>query len=150
MKTDMNRALALSLVVVLLSGTSGLPSVYAQNDQDAEDNPEWLDEPVPYAPEEFPEWTRHLRRGEIIALGAFPVAMIISGVGYQIGRFAYQSIDAGAVQPEYAPGFFSPQSGPRYDQSERIGLILSGAVISAGVAVADYLLGRREERRNTQ
>jgi hypothetical protein len=104
-------------------------------------------EPIPYDPTEFPEWSRDLRRGEIIALGAFPVAMIVSGLGYQIGRFGYQSIRAGEVAGEYAPGFFAPSDGARYDSDERVGLIISGAVISVGIALADYLLGRREASR---
>lgn len=102
-------------------------------------------EPIPYDPAEFPGWSRDLRRGEIIALGAFPVAMIVSGLGYQLGRFGYESIRAGEVAGEYAPGFFTPSDGARYNSDERVGLIISGAVISIGVAVADYLLGRREQ-----
>ena len=116
----------------------------AQEQDDAP--PPGFDDPIPYDPEEFPQWSRDLRRGEIIALGAFPIAMIVSGLGYQVGRFAYQSIAAGEVSREYAPGFFSPQGGARYTEQERIGLIVSGAAISVGVAIADYLLGRREAR----
>ncbi|MEX2443083.1 MAG: hypothetical protein WD492_05735 [Alkalispirochaeta sp.] len=141
----MNRQLSIVLVLILSVG-GGMAPVSAQEDQDTATAPaDWLDEPAPYNPEEFPKWARDLRRGEIIALGAFPVAMIVSGIGYQLGRFAYQSIDAGQVQPEYAPGFFSPQTGPRYTNSESVGLIVSGALISVGVAVADFLLGRIEE-----
>jgi hypothetical protein len=104
-------------------------------------------DPIPYDPAEFPVWSRDLRRGEIMALGAFPVAMIVSGIGYQLGRFGYQSIRAGEIAGEYAPGFFAPSDGARYNSDERVGLIISGAVISVGVALADYLLGRREQSR---
>jgi len=121
-------------------------STQTEENEDSQNGSAWLDEPAPYEPEEFPRWARDLRRGEIIAFGAFPVAMIVSGIGYQLGRFGYQSIAAGQVQPEYAPGFFSPQTGARYNNSERVGLIISGAIISVGVAVADYILGRREKQ----
>ncbi|MFW5693880.1 MAG: hypothetical protein ACOCYB_01835 [Alkalispirochaeta sp.] len=153
MNHSRSRMWALVLTMVMVFNTAAPPPVVAQEQDDPQDGRNrdpWLDEPAPYEPDEFPQWARDLRRGEIIAFGAFPVAMIISGIGYQLGRFAYYSIDAGRVEPEYAPGFFSPQSGPRYDSSERIGLIVSGAIISAGVAVADYLLGRREDRDTTQ
>lgn len=155
MRRGMQRLVAVLLTVTVVAGSGGVAPVSAQESSDstaASDNderPEWLDEPAPYEPEEFPQWARDLRRGEIIALGAFPVAMIISGLGYQLGRFAYQSAAAGEVRQEYIPGFFSPESGPRYNSSERVGLIVSGAIISAGVAVADFVLGRRETQDST-
>ncbi len=154
MSSLIQRAIARVLVVVLTLSIGGAPIVAQEPQADSDtggsqSEASWLDEPAPYEPEEFSKWARDLRRGEIIAFGAFPVAMIVSGIGYQLGRFAYQSVDAGQVQPEYAPGFFSPQTGPRYNNSERVGLIVSGAIISVGVAVADYILGRREGREST-
>ena len=131
------------LVLVVLAGPAAGP-LAAQDQGDGQGRGTDTLEPEPYRPEEFPQWTRDLRRGEIIALGAFPVAMILSGLSYQVGRFTYHSIAAGSPQPEYAPGFLSPDSGPRYTGDERVGLIVSGAIISLGIAVADYLLGRRE------
>ncbi len=100
--------------------------------------------PVPYGPDEFPRWARDLRRGEIIAVGAFPVAMIITSLGYEVGRFGYESIRAGEVQNEYAPWFFSTSPEGAFSNRERIGLVVSSAVVSVGVAIIDYFLGRRE------
>ena len=104
--------------------------------------------PLPYDREEFPDWAWDLRRGEIIALGAFPVAMIISGIGLQLGRFAIKSVEEGQFSQEYAPFFLSTRTGPRYEQNERAGLLVSAGIISIGVALADYILGRREQRRS--
>ena len=101
-------------------------------------------EPEPYDPTEFPQWAHDLRRAEIVALGAFPVSMIIGGLGYEIGRFAYFSVQSGSFRDDYAPGFLSPGEGALYTSNERIGLIVSGAILSVGVAVIDYILGRRE------
>ena len=117
----------------------------AQQSED-DDSIAGIDDPVPYSPDEFPQWSRDVRRGEIIALGVFPIAMIVSGLGYQVGRFTYRSISAGEVDGDSAPWFFSPEGGPVYNNQERVGLVVSGIVISVGVAVADYLLGRRERR----
>lgn len=102
--------------------------------------------PLPYEREEFPSWAWDLRRGEIIAFGAFPLAMIVSGIGLQLGRFAYHSVREGGFSQEYAPFFLSTRVGPRYNEDERIGLLISAGIISTGVAIADYILGRREER----
>lgn len=107
-------------------------------------------EPRPYEREEFPEWAWDLRRGEIIALGVFPVAMIVSGIGFQLGRFAIESSRAGEFSQEHAPFFLSTDTGPRYNEQERIGLLISAGIISTGVAVADYLLGRLERRNRDE
>jgi hypothetical protein len=144
--TLFRRCLAPIVAVALLVAPAFPVSAQISSGEDTEEGSGT--EPIPYDPTEFPEWSRDLRRGEIIALGAFPVAMIVSGLGYQLGRFGYQSIRAGEVAGEYAPGFFTPSDGARYNSDERVGLIISGAVISAGVALADYLLGRREESRD--
>ncbi len=102
------------------------------------------DQPVPYDPDEFPRWARDLRRGEVIALGAFPVAMIVASLGYEIGRFGYQSIRQGAPAGEYAPWFFSTSQEESFTNEERIGLVFSSAIIGAGIAIVDYILGRRQ------
>jgi hypothetical protein len=131
---------AVVLVIVLL-GVVSPPHIpcQQQNDENA---------PAPYEPDEFPRWARDIRRAEIIALGAYPVAMLVTGFGYQVGRFAYRSARAGEIQPEYAPGVFSPDGGAGYTQEEQIGVAVSGAIISVGVALVDYFLGRREARRD--
>lgn len=102
------------------------------------------DGPRPWSRDEFPEWAWSLRRGEIIAIGAFPIAMLLSSIVYQIGRFAVVSIQEGQVTAEQAPFFLSPGTGPAFNEEERIGLVVSGVVLSIGVAVADHILGRRE------
>jgi hypothetical protein len=100
--------------------------------------------PVPYDPEEFPQWARDLRRGEIIALGAFPLSMVITSFAYELGRFGYYSARDGGAAGEYAPWFFSTSAEGAFTNGERIGLVLTSAVLSVGVGFADYLLGRRE------
>ncbi len=103
-------------------------------------------EPEPYDPSEFPAWSRDLRRAEIISVGAFPIAMILSGFAYQIGRFAWYSADAGSAVMEYAPWFLSTSTGERYTNDERKGLIVAGVSVSLVVAAIDYLVGRRNDR----
>ncbi|SIP98263.1 hypothetical protein SAMN05920897_10284 [Alkalispirochaeta americana] len=102
--------------------------------------------PLPYEREEFPDWARDLRRGEIVAIGSFPLAVILSGIGLQLGRFAVKSLEEGQFSQEYAPFFFSTRTGSQYNQEERVGLLISAGIISVGVAVADYILGRRERK----
>ncbi len=135
----MRRIISGALVLALL-----LPVAAAGQD---EPQTEGEAEPVPYSPDEFPQWTRDLRRGEIVAIGSFPVAMIVAGLLYQVGRFSYQSYRTGTAAMDYAPWFLSTSNEPRYTEQERRGLIASGIGISVGVALADYIIGRRREVR---
>ncbi len=139
------RILACTLVILLAT-----PRIFPGSILFAGDTDEDTTVPLPYEREEFPEWAWDVRRGEIIALGVFPVAMIVSGIGLQLGRFAYQSVQEGQFSQEYAPFFLSTGTGPRYDERERVGLIISAGVISFGVALADFFLGRREARQDAQ
>ena len=138
----MRRATALLIIVALLGTTI---TAAQENVPDAESPDQ--DAPVPYSPDEFPRWTRDLRRGEIVTVGAFPVAMIVAGLLYQVGRFSYQSAQAGSAAMDYAPWFLSTSNEPRYDEQERRALVASGVGISIGVALVDFVIGRRREFR---
>jgi len=137
------------LVAVLVALVAPSSSLYPQSGQPGSSEPILVDPdlPVPYQPDEFPRWARDLRRGEVIAIGAFPLAMIVASLSYEVGRFGYYSIREGSVRGEYAPWFFSTSPDATFTNGERIGLITSSAIISVGVGVLDYLLGRREEQR---
>ncbi len=140
----LRRVLALFLSFLLL-----LSPVWAQDTGSDGEQEEETDgvEPVPYSPDEFPGWAHDLRRGEIIALGAFPVALILTNVGYRLGRFTVESVKRGEFAQEYAPAFTTPEQRAGLNEQQQLGLLLTAGAISLGIAVVDYLLGRREERR---
>lgn len=102
-------------------------------------------EPAPYEPEEFPQWARNLRRGEIVALGVFPIAYLATTIAYDLFRFGRESFASGRVAVEYAPLFFAPPDAPGYSKEERRGVLIASLSLSTVVAVADYLLGRPED-----
>ena len=131
------RAVALLLILLLLT-----PQLLAQEGESGEEG-----DPIPYDPEEFPLWARDLRRGEIIAFGAFPIALILSNVGYRLGRFTSESLQRGEFATEYAPAFASPEQRAQLTEGEQVGLLLTAGAISVAIAVVDYLLARRERRR---
>lgn len=140
-------ALAVRLLAILLALLLLAAPVWSQEGgSDEEDQSEGV-EPIPYSPEEFPGWAHDLRRGEIIALGSFPVALILTNLGYRLGRFTVESIQRGEFAQEYAPAFTTPEQRATLNDQQQLGILLTAGVISIGVAVADYLLGRREERR---
>lgn len=96
-----------------------------------------------YDRHEFPEWAHDLRRAEIIALGVYPIAYLFTTLGYDLFRFTRESLRAGAVAIEYAPLFFAPPDAPGYTKQERRGVFIASVSLSALVAAADYILGRR-------
>jgi hypothetical protein len=106
-------------------------------------------EPEPYDPEEFPAWSRDLRRGEIVALGSFPVMLLLTNISYDLVRFGRESLEAGEWNYTYAPWFFGPPDKPPLTEDERIGVIATAAGISVSVALIDFFIGKmtnREER----
>ena len=123
------RRVAVLLVIVLMSSHC-LP---------AQESPA-----EPYEEEEFPQWALDLRRAEIVAFGVYPIAYLFTTLAYDLFRFGRESVAAGRVAVEYAPLFFAPPDAPGYTKEERRGVFIASLSVSALVAVADYVLGRRE------
>ena len=84
-------------------------------------------EPEPYDPAEFTPALRDMRRAEIIAVGAFPFALLLSTLVYDFARWAGE-------------GFQQPWGEPPFVQGEKVGIALAAVGVSVAVAVADYLL----------
>ena len=83
--------LTVAMPPILYPQTPG-PSSPAQTESAGDD-----ETPVPYDPEEFPQWARDLRRGEIVATGSFPLTLLASRLLYGLGRFLVQSIQSRGV-----------------------------------------------------
>jgi hypothetical protein len=80
----------------------------------------------------FPQWAKDLRRWEIVAFGAFPIAMGVSGIGYNM--------------------YLDNNRGNNLSANERFQTTVLIAVgISAAVAFADLIIVKvkqyRERRR---
>jgi hypothetical protein len=121
---------------ILLVITAGCITATAQEDER---------EPEPYHPEEFSEWALALRRGEIVAFGSFPITLLATRLLYGLGRFVAKSIQAGEIDARYAPLFFAAPGAPDPSRGEQIVVLSVSFSLSVGVAVADFLLGRRED-----
>ena len=85
----------------------------------------------------FPQWTRDLRRGEIVAFGSFPFMYFFSNFAIDIYRCANNGWDR-----RYAPWPFDSAGSIGKDQDERIltlGVAAGSAVV---VALIDYGIER--------
>jgi hypothetical protein len=98
--------------------------------------------PVPYEPDEFPQWALDLRRAEIIAIGAFPITFVLSRLLYDLGRWTTKAISGSTDAASYAPWFFSPVDKPDYSATESRWLIVAGAATALGVSLADFFINR--------
>ncbi len=100
--------------------------------------------PEPYEADEFEQWMHDLRRGEIVAIGAFPLVLAFTSFLYGPIRFVAKSIESGFVNPLYAPWFFAPPEAPPFDSDESGGLLLTALILSIGIGVLDHILGLEE------
>lgn len=99
-------------------------------------------EPEPYGEDEFPEWLTGIRRAEIVAVGAFPFAFLVSRLSYGLYRLA-----ANDFQSEYVPELFNTGSAVPLEREEKVGIIIASVGISLTVALSDFIVLKIRERR---
>ena len=92
--------------------------------------------PEPYDPAEFAPALRHLRRGEIVAVGAFPFALLLSTFVYDYARWAGEGFS------EATAPFGRALDQDPFDDDEKVGIVLAAAGVAVAVAFADYLIGQ--------
>ena len=98
--------------------------------------------PVPYGPDEFPGWSRSLRRTEIIALGLFPFAYLFTSLAYDTGRYAMHSYDS-----RYAPGPFRSADFAGRTSADTRNVIMISISLSALLAVVDLIIEESKPQR---
>ena len=89
----------------------------------------------------FPQWSRDLRRGSIIAFGSFPFVYLFTNFSYDTYRLALNNGDM-----RYAPWPFTSAGGAGHSQEERFRIIGLAAAASVAVAIVDH--GIMRSRRN--
>jgi hypothetical protein len=83
----------------------------------------------------FPQWARDLRRGEIIAFGAFPFMMFFSILSVDLYRSATHNWDS-----RYYPWPVKPPGAIEMDRDEHtltLGIAIGGSLV---IALADHLI----------
>ncbi|MDR3200327.1 MAG: hypothetical protein LBT68_02605 [Spirochaetales bacterium] len=91
--------------------------------------------PAPYEPDEFPGWSRSLRRAEIITLGLFPFVFVFSSLAYDTGRFAVHNFDN-----RYAPGPFGSADSVSRSGADTRNVIILSISLSALLAAVDFFI----------
>ncbi len=114
---------------LLFADTSSQNSASSADDENAS-------EAVPYAKDEFPQWTKDLRRGEIIACGSLPFVLLQSTIVYSFWRYYDNDFSS-----NYVPNPLSNTSaGAGLDESEQKMLLATSVAISAGLGLLDFTI----------
>jgi len=90
----------------------------------------------------FPQWAKDLRRGEIIAFGAFPISIFFSRIFLDLYRMSQNNWDR-----RYAPWPAKAAGGPGLTESELKTLFGIAASVSVAISVADHLIIRHKRKK---
>lgn len=131
---------ALCVVLLGLMAFPGSAQTPDRAPQDAGSAPVAADPAEP----DTPQWAQDLRRAEIVASGSFPLALLMSRFVYSLVRFTVHSVEAGAVDVNYAPWFLAPPGAPQLLFSEKLGIVGGAVGLSSIVALIDFRRGRLE------
>jgi hypothetical protein len=97
----------------------------------------------PYSDKEFPDWALKLRRFEIIAVGAFPIAYLFSGLGYDYAYYFSTGFPQSNIPWPAGPGTSAWTNTANHDQLQRKNytLVAVAAGLSLLLAGVDWFLG---------
>lgn len=90
----------------------------------------------------FPQWTKDLRRGEIIAFGSFPFMYFFTNFSYDTYRFATHSWDR-----RYAPWPMKGAGAVETSQKEKLAVIGIAAGSAVLVALIDFAIVKVKRNR---
>ena len=93
----------------------------------------------------FPQWTKDLRRGEIVAFGSFPFAMFFSSFFVDTFRMINNGWDR-----RYAPWPFKGAGAVGMTKQEQMTTLGIAAGGSVAIAVADYFIVRHRRKKLAQ
>jgi hypothetical protein len=128
---NLPRAVALLVLLAILSGTA-----FAQSSSTTGKLPTDTDKPV------FPLWAKDLRRGEIVAFGAFPFMVFFSSFSVDSFRLATHDWDT-----RYAPWPIKSAGAVKMTDNEyaiTFSAAITGAVL---IALTDYLIVRHKRAK---
>ena len=118
-----------------------LLSLYAPLHSESTNSENESTEPAPYTMEEFPQWSRDLRRSEIVTLGSLPfVALSVST--------AYSSYMYFSGKKNTFPNPFNQDDS--YSNREIFTIVGVSAGISAAVGLTDFFISYMKRKKAEQ
>jgi hypothetical protein len=123
------RALALALVLAFTGGIFPLAAQTAGEDAE-----------VPKI--EYPQWSRDLRRAEIVAFGTIPFTWLVSTVIMDVSRTIAHNGDE-----RYLPWPLKPAGAPAMTDGEFVSAIGLAAGISLTAALVDHIIIKHKRKK---
>jgi len=120
----------IGLILCILLICCNLPAQDAQRNEESD-----TEAYEPYAADEFPSWLHEVRRAEVILIGSFPITMLFTSLSYEGIRAVVNAVKG--VETAGTQTF----GGSEFTAEESRGILITGVLLSAAVAVADYILG---------
>ncbi len=124
------------LAVFIIISTQSIQSGYTEEN---------IKEPEEYQEDEFPQYLKDLRRGEIIFFGSIPFSFFFAFETYGIYRWISHD-----TQAEYRPWPFESPARVPYSPDETLLVIVSALSISFLIALADFIIGKIDEQGSTE
>ena len=145
----MRTTLAL-LLILLLSLPAGLfgASSKSTNDKNNElDNvyPDLL--PEPYNPDEYPAWTKKLRRATVVFVGSYPLSVFFTKLGMDLYTWGYHDFKS-----EYSPAILGGGGDKsRKMTTNEIKKVTLGVLAVFGVVMlADFVIQEIKENKKAK
>ena len=90
-------------------------------------------EAEPYKKNEFPQWARDVRRGEIITLGSWPFTTLMTTLCYSFGNFFIHNCDSAYLVNPFV------KSDTNFDVEQQTAIIVTSSIVSVGIGVTDLI-----------
>ena len=145
----MRRTLALLLILLLSlpAGLFGADSKSKNTTKDELENvyPDLL--PEPYDPDEYPAWTKKLRRATVVFVGSYPLSVFFTKLGMDLYTWGYHNFDS-----EYSPAILGGggDKSRKMTTSEIKKVTLAALAVSGVVTVADFIIQEIKENKKAK
>ena len=147
----MRKTLAL-LLILMISLPAGLfgadSSSNKSNDKDNELEDVYPDLlPEPYDPDEYPDWTKKVRRATVVFVGSYPLSVFFTKLGIDLYDWGYHNFSS-----EYSPAILGGggDKSRKMTTSEIKRVTLAALAVSGCVTLADFIIQEIKENKKAK
>ena len=145
----MRKTLALLLILLLtlpacLFGADSKSST-STKDELEDVYPDLL--PEPYDPDEYPAWTKKLRRATVVFVGSYPLSVFFTKLGMDLYTWGYHDFSS-----EYSPAILGGggDKSRKMTPNEIKRVTLGALAVSGVVTLADFVIQEIKENKKAK
>ncbi len=145
------RKILVLLLILMISLPAGLFGAESKSSSSKDNNeldnvyPDLL--PEPYDPDEYPAWTKKLRRATVVFVGSYPLSVFFTKLGIDLYDWGYHGFSS-----EYSPAIL----GGGGDKSRKMTtgeikrVTLAALAVSGCVTLADFIIQEIKENKKAK